>query len=82
MGDPVYKGVQSLGIHAVVNEATLAPTVDEAGLPEGGQVLRDGGLGDAEACRQFGDGSLARGERFEDRSATGVRESEKETVLW
>src|SRR5882672_12781977 len=53
----------------------------ETGSAESGQMLRDGGLGNVEACRQVLDRGLSPAETFENSALARVGQSAEDGVL-
>ena len=81
VAEPVDHGSEGVGLGAVVGLAAGAAMVDEPGSFEDGEVLGDGGLGDAGVEGEGVDGLFAlAGELFEERAAGGVGEGAEDVI--
>jgi len=65
----------------LINVATLTPLGHQARTAQHGQVLRDGGLRDAEARGDIFHRGLTARQTFENRATAGVRERAENVVL-
>lgn len=74
MGDPVGCGRERLRIETAVVDPPLAPALQETGLFENLEVLRDRGQRHVERLRQIGDACLSESQPREDSAAGRVRE--------
>src|SRR5260370_136428 len=72
--DPDDERLHPARLHPVVDAAPLAPGVHQAGLLQGGEMLRDRRLRDVEARGELLHRRFATRERLEERPAAGVRQ--------
>jgi hypothetical protein len=80
---PVDKRGEALGSGGVIGVAAMVAGLDEAGIAEDGEVLGDGGLGDAGVGGEVADGErTVAGQALEEGSAGGVGEGVEGGGWW